>query len=196
MFLAALRESTNSHHRNLESSPLLSALFKPDFDRTAYTLILKKFYGFLLPLEALVYEPALWSGWGLDIERRRKASLLEKDLIYLGCGQYDLGTIPLCRDLPPTGDINMCLGILYVCEGSTLGGQVISKKLSQSLGTGPERGGSYFSGYGSQTVPLWKILCEKIESYAASNESARPMIENAASATFEKMKNWFDKEEV
>jgi heme oxygenase (biliverdin-IX-beta and delta-forming) len=191
MFLARLRTATGLHHASLESSPLLAALMTPDLDRAVYTAILRKFYGFMRPLEARAYRPEIWEGWGLEMAKRRKVALLEQDLAYLGSSS-GLDAIPFCEDLPCTDHLAQCIGVIYVCEGSTLGGRVISRKLEQSLGINPGRGGLFFSGYGSRTKLLWNDLCEKIESHAREHVYEQPAIEEAAVETFRKLKRWFD----
>lgn len=47
-------------------------------------------------------------------------------------------------------------GAVYVIEGSTLGGQIISRELTQSLGLHRETGASFFSSYGEDTGRRWK----------------------------------------
>ena len=55
-------------------------------------------------------------------------------------------------DIKNQGDL---VGMLYVIEGSTLGGQLISKHLTKNLGITPETGGRFFGGYGENTSVLW-----------------------------------------
>jgi heme oxygenase len=52
-------------------------------------------------------------------------------------------------------NIGELIGMLYVIEGSTLGGQLISKHLVNYQGITSETGGCFFGGYGENTTALW-----------------------------------------
>lgn len=52
--------------------------------------------------------------------------------------------------------IASAIGVQYVLEGSSLGGQILSKQLINSLGYTPVNGGRFFAGYGDQISRNWK----------------------------------------
>jgi heme oxygenase len=56
------------------------------------------------------------------------------------------------------------LGYLYVMEGSTLGGQVITKMLKNQLQITPDQGGRFFHGYGDKTKIMWNDFCATLSS--------------------------------
>jgi heme oxygenase len=68
------------------------------------------------------------------------------------------------------------VGALYVIEGATLGGQVISPQIQAGrLGVTPEHGGRFFHGYGEQTTPRWNeflSFAEQVCPDAARREKA------------------------
>ena len=64
---------------------------------------------------------------------RGKAVLLEQDLRNLGLSEEQIKQIPQCNDneLPDISTPARLFGYLYVIEGSTNGGQIMTKRLSQ-----------------------------------------------------------------
>ena len=59
------------------------------------------------------------------------------------------------------------LGIVYVTEGSTLGGRVILKNVQKKLGLEPGQGATYFAGYGDDTAKMWKEFLGRLIEYEA-----------------------------
>jgi heme oxygenase len=58
--------------------------------------------------------------------------------------------------LPQFNTPAQVLGCLYVIEGATLGGQIISKHLLANLGLGPDTGAAFFNGYGAESGHQWQ----------------------------------------
>jgi heme oxygenase len=50
------------------------------------------------------------------------------------------------------------VGAQYVLEGSSLGGQFLSRQLFDRLQLTPERGGAYFAAYGAATGRRWQAF--------------------------------------
>jgi heme oxygenase len=73
-----------------------------------------------------------------------------------------------------------------VVEGSTLGGQVISRQLAKANITLR----SYFSGYGERTGPLWKAFCQLLSQEATPDSQTE--IVQSASLTFQKLNAWLN----
>ena len=76
---------------------------------------------------------------------------------------------------------------MYVVEGSTLGGQVISRVL-QEVDWVPAGGIHYFIAYGARTGAMWREFLSHLE--AASSLAADPLIETGAIATFRVLTDW------
>lgn len=55
-------------------------------------------------------------------------------------------------------------GFIYVIEGSTLGGQIISKNIQQSLDLDPTAGIEYFSGYGVNNNVMWRRFLFELDN--------------------------------
>ena len=75
---------------------------------------------------------------------------------------------------------------MYVMEGSTLGGQVITRQLAQA----GIAGRSYFTGYAEQTGPMWKRFCQLLTEEATDTNQAE--IVESASLTFQKLHAWIN----
>nr|WP_262512340.1 biliverdin-producing heme oxygenase [Adhaeribacter arboris] len=80
---------------------------------------------------------------------------------------------------------------MYVMEGSTLGGKVISKIVYETLGYTPENGIAFFNGYGTQTGPKWKAFQEALTRFALTPAQEEAIV-TTATRTFQKLEVWFN----
>jgi heme oxygenase len=101
-----------------------------------------------------------------------------------------LTEIPLCKALPLLEPPSRALGSLYVLEGATLGGQIISRHLQATLGLNQKRGAAFFNGYGSENGQMWrefgKTLTESTETKADPSQVLK-----GAEETFRSLEIWF-----
>lgn len=81
-------------------------------------------------------------------------------------------------NIEKSADLSNYLGYLYVKQGSTLGGQVLCRRLSRSLDLTPERGMSFFSGFGEQTRQNWLYFLHYLAGKEAEIDTSR-VITNA-----------------
>jgi len=119
------------------------------------------------------------AGLGLDLQARRKLPLLERDFAALGT------SLPIRQSAGlgvAIADQDQALGMLYVMEGSTLGGQVIARSLSRSLGLTETHGAAYFHSYGSAVVPRWQETQAALNAFQANGGSVQQMVVTAISA--------------
>lgn len=185
-FLAQLRSSTAASHDALEANPYSRAIIDGTISKDDYRHFLMKFYGFYKPVEEAIYNqeniPLT------DIDARRRAALILNDLDSLGY-EVTASDIPLCNDLPELGSEASRWGCLYVLEGSRLGGQVISRKVSATLGLPLGTGSSFFLGRGKDTGKLWKDFLGSFTAYAAASGREEEII-SSAEETFTKIKHW------
>ncbi|RYG41850.1 biliverdin-producing heme oxygenase, partial [bacterium] len=123
---------------------------------------------------------------GLDPDQRRHLPKLLSDLRALAIPS---ATLPLVTESPVLADPAEAIGALYVIEGSTLGGQIISRLLRDSLGILPEEGGAFFSGYGAENGAMWRAFCEAVEGWARENGGVESMVVGARK-TFNAMEAW------
>ena len=143
--MARLKRETQALH---EATEARMPVMDPALTRAAYARLLAQLYALVAPLETRLL--ALDLPASLMLEERLKTPALRRDLAALGAavppGQADW--------LPAS--VPEGLGTLYVLEGGTLGGQLISRHLGPRLGLDAGAGLAYFSGYGPQTGPMWK----------------------------------------
>ncbi len=186
MILKLLKSATNSRHAALERQlPLL----QPGFSRPAYHQFTRRFFGYYAPLEAQLMALPWWSGLGFDYLRRLKTPHLVQDLTAMGDSPQTLATLPRCEHLPSTDSLARLLGCLYVIEGATLGGQIITKHLQTKLGVTPTSGGAFFNGYGTHTGPNWLAFGKMMLAHAEGAGSGDDIIESA-NQTFATLDQW------
>jgi len=187
MFLKRLRQATSGRHRALECQlPLLD----PRLSRASYHRIVSRFFGYYEPLEARLLSLPWWHEIGVDYAaERRKTPRLESDLIALGETPEGLARLPRCAALPAVASIPQVLGCLYVIEGATLGGQLISRHLQAHLGLTPVSGGAFFNGYGVETGRRWQAFGATLTALVQRTGGEDDIIESA-NDTFATIDEW------
>ena len=124
-----------------------------------------------------------------DYDQRRKTSSLVRDLTYLN---EKLPLLAQTNSLPRITNHFQALGALYVIEGSTLGGRIISKMLTEQLSMPGFFGMSFFNGYGDQTAIMWEVFKSALD--LQSNNVGYDMIVQSANDTFTYFSLWFDEQ--
>jgi heme oxygenase len=186
MILKRLRTETQVLHSALEARiPVMD----PAFSLAGYRRLLTRFYGFYVPLETRLVAWSRAEGRGLDYAERVKVPALERDLIALGETAETVAQLPRCAALPALATEAQGLGCLYVVEGSTLGGQVITRQLQKSLGLSSESGVAFFNGYGAETGARWKTFGFRLEEAAARLDQDDALIAGA-NETFRTLERW------
>lgn len=179
-----LREATRQAHMRIEGAlPLLD----PKLTLVRYRGVLEGFYGFYMGLEPCLLAAAGAHAADIELGRRGKLPLLRLDLQALGRSVAEVEALPRCVDLPRADTPSEALGVLYVLEGATLGGQVIGRSLAAALGLGAANGAAFFAGYGDETRAMWKRFSEHVDRSAALDSEA---VIASAVDTFEKLRSW------
>lgn len=182
--LPRLRAETRPYHDAVEANPFNRALAAGTVTAADTAWFLAAIYGVVRPYEAQLRAHATDFEPEWELPRRYRAALILEDLPRLG---YP-ATLPSdCPALPPLATRAQLLGAMYVLEGSTLGGQVIARQLTQA-GIGAP---AYFVGRGDQTGPLWKAFCQQFEAAAATEDSAE--IIHSASTVFQALATWLSR---
>lgn len=182
MLTDRLRTETRPRHTTLESVVGLAASVDE------HTALLRGFWGFVRPWETAV----LASPHSALLAGRDKSALLAADLEYFGLTPPDIDALPLCDELPATDTAPAVLGALYVIEGSTLGGQMISRHLEAALGLREGRGYSYFQSYGPSVPERWNEFKKLLLAHSSPDNDER--IIASASRTFELLHRWFSRQ--
>jgi heme oxygenase len=186
--LSRLRAETREQHDAIEQTLLL---MEDDLTLEAYRRRLEQFYGFYQPVEARILDGQGPIAPWLAVQQRRKTPLLEADLNALG--QHAAARLPVCMNLPPLTSAAECFGCLYVLEGATLGGVIISRHVEQKLGLVPGAGASFFVGYGEQTGAMWQQFRAAITAFSLESDDQDVVIASAR-ATFEALQHWCERE--
>ncbi len=185
MVLERLRSATHAAHAQIEGAVRLL----PEPTRTRYLWFLEKQYGFYVPLEARWAEcVALPAGFDWD-QVTRAVPMLVKDLLALG---VDPAGLPLCRSMPDLGTTARALGVLYVVEGSTLGSQVLARRIKEVLGIGPDDGAAFVQGHGPRTRPNWEAVCSLLETFGVVQPQAIGELLASAADCFACLRRWLD----
>lgn len=188
-----LKSETAHYHKQVEQNPFAKAIMDSTITIEQYRVYLEKFYGFLKPLEDQAVRLTFWAETGLDIEVRGKAGLLEQDLINLGLSEEQIKEIPQCNDndLPDISTPARLFGYLYVIEGSTNGGQIMTKRLSQFLPIEADFGLQYFYAYGSETRTRWSEFMQLLQQSIRTSEDEDSVV-FTASETFRLLDQWIN----
>jgi heme oxygenase len=184
-FHERLREATGALHHRVEAQlPLLDR----GLTSARYREVLRAFFGFYVPLESTL-ETSAPTALRLDAACRRKSWWLVEDLLSLGDSPHAIGTLPFCSEMPPMTNQADVLGVLYVVEGATLGGQFVLQSLRRSLGQNADQSVRFFTSYGTRVPDMWSSFLRILEA-AAYDEVQEQAIIASACRTFASFEQW------
>jgi len=143
-------------------------------------------FGFVEPLEHLLVEELGRSN--LLVAGRLKTSWLSEDLHNHGLTSAQIALLPRCKALPPLDSDAKILGVCYVMEGSTLGGQMISQHIESKLGLKNGVGYRYFRSYGPEVGRRWQDFRALL--LQQSNPRIDDEIVASADETFRRLRLW------
>jgi heme oxygenase (biliverdin-IX-beta and delta-forming) len=177
-----LFEATRAEHERVEG---LLPLASPELTLPQYVTLLQGLLSIYTDLEARIdtHLPAL-EQLEFDWQGRRKLPLLQRDLTSLAQPVHGAASALRSGAIPRLSQLSQALGCLYVMEGATLGGKLISRNVEQVLGIRSDCGASFFNCYGPATGAKWQIFCAVLER-SLGNDSARSEAAAAAVATFQ-----------
>lgn len=172
-FLHTLKTQTNGAHKRLESLPVSSSILSPEMKTEDYAYYLKLMYDVHYDVEEKIFP--LLSGRIPDLKERKKKYLIEEDLAFLNHDKPVASTVFNAEQIT----IPFALGILYVVEGSSLGGRFILKNIETIKGFDEGKGVSYFTGYGNKTGSHWKSFLNVLTEYQEENNCEDEIIKGA-----------------
>lgn len=181
--LTQLRSQTAHQHQQTED---LVGVMREDFSLEDYKKLLTRFYAFYKSFEPKMSDALRENTIEFDYENRQNTPKLFSDLESLGMSETEIAEIKSFDDLPALDSKENIFGALYVVEGSTLGGQVISRHLKEKFGFDESGGNAFFSGYGKETGTMWKIFRDAITDFSDGNINRKQII-GAANETFTKI---------
>ncbi|MCF0073659.1 biliverdin-producing heme oxygenase [Dyadobacter sp. CY261] len=187
LFFKQLRQETAESHKKLEDNPLSKAILTPSVSIQDYQAYLTALYGVTIACEDQIF-PAILHIVS-ELPERRKSRLIIEDLLATGCSESQIVALPVYRF--QFSSVAEALGIMYVLEGSTLGGKILYRHIHEVLGLTPENGASYFWGYGTQTGNLWKSFISSLTQFV-DQTGERDAVIDSAKRTFTIIDNWLD----
>ena len=181
MLADELKEHTRDVHAALEKKLLTHIQVVNDAER--YRSLLTLMYGYYAAVERQL---EFFKDNLPDYNRRRKSEAILNDLQHLG---FSTDAMPVCNDVPVIDSVPSALGAMYVLEGSTLGGKIISRMLLRQV---PTLDGSinFFQGYSEETMDMWQKF--KNHLHTSVTEHNYNEAHKAAKETFIKFKNWLE----
>ncbi|MBD9439819.1 biliverdin-producing heme oxygenase [Pseudomonas sp. PDM04] len=189
--LQDLRAGTAELHIALEKR---LPYFSDTLDTPAFNRLMQAYYGFYLPLETALQDSDSMPV-DFNLKTRLKVPALRGDLQALGLSAQSLERLPTCRQLPVTDSSAACLGVLYVLEGATLGGQILRREIAARLGLGAENGAAFLDIYGAATGRRWREFIEYLGNRPMSADE-RVAVVTAAHTTFSCFERWLESQEV
>lgn len=175
-FLEALRSKTHSVHKLLEQTLISRAIVSPEVTLDVYKAYLQKVWCLHAPVEKTVHP--LLAPYIHDLAGRQKSEKILLDLHSLNTEPDTCSISFLDADFIPS--ISFCFGIMYVIEGSTLGGMHILRNVTTSI-KDENLPTHFFNAYGQYTGSKWKLFLEILNNYenAVNAEQAAEIIEGA-----------------
>ncbi len=163
-----LRAATASAHQRLERRLDLETRI---LDADARRAVVEGFSVAHAELEAAV-APWLSGLADLDFDARRRGPFLARDVADLG------GRAPAPRvDAVQAADLPEALGLMYVAEGSTLGGRVIRKRLGAARSD--MRGLSFLDPYGAEAGARWRSFLDVLAANTCAPGAAEAAVRGA-----------------
>jgi heme oxygenase len=176
---ALLKQRTASAHEALERLPLMRALAEGRLDNDEYHDYLLRQHRLQSSLEAAL-RPWMSSDWPGC--RLVKAEWLNDDLRALGSPGRVAGASRV--PAPQVASYPQALGVLYVLEGSTLGLQVVRKRLPADH-LAQTVAGRFLLGYGQETGARWRSFLDELAVLPCADWPAAAAGAIATFATFQ-----------
>ncbi|CAI8759071.1 heme oxygenase (biliverdin-IX-beta and delta-forming) [Pseudomonas sp. IT-93MI4] len=189
--LQDLRAGTAELHIALEKR---LPFFSDTLDSNAFLRLMQAYYGFYRPLESALLDSGVIPV-DFDLAPRLKAPTLFNDLQALGLTAEAIARLPLCQSLPVIDSSDACLGVLYVLEGATLGGQILRREIASRLSLNADNGAAFLDIYGAATGRRWRAFIEYLGSRSL-DASEREAVVAAARTTFSCFERWLESREV
>lgn len=162
-----LRAATRQFHERLEERFDAISLLSDDARRPG---TIRRYASFHLPADA-VLEQALGHIPALDMAGRAR-----KALFTAHADGWEW------IDFPPPADVAEALGMLYVVEGASLGGNVILKRLRDKGANRTEL--AFLHPYGKDSGLMWRRFLSAAETEIGADTGAREMACRGAVAAF------------
>jgi heme oxygenase len=189
LVMGLLKERTSSVHERVEAQ---LGLLDPNLSAARLKAVLARFFGFWDSNESQI---AVWSAdspaisAGLQCADRRRAGLFAADLTALGLTSGELELVPRAPLVFDRLTDARVLGWLYVTEGSTLGGALITRHLRSVNSLRQLRLGS-FRPYGEGPGAMWRAFTSALDGFVAGDLIRAEAVVASGLSTFEALEGW------
>lgn len=153
-----LKQNTAEYHDAAEKLFNSERIFNKTFTLEDYKKIIHANYTMLLHAEEQIFKSLSDQfGESLQLNQRKKLPLIEKDVERLNLEHQAVSHALEIKNE------HEALGMMYVIEGSTLGGNVIAKQLSKTEGFDAVTF-NFFGCYQDNTGSMWKNFKEVLDT--------------------------------
>lgn len=175
-----LRVATHPYHLQLNRHTLLASLTQRDLSLSTYRMVLIAYSYLYRAVEGRINQYLKLHPNLFEYSERNKLPWLIHDLTFFheNLKELDYWNQQITT-FPEITDIGQLVGVLYTLEGSTLGGQVISRNLAENHRLTSTRGACFFNGYGEHTLTMWQDFLCFAESISENTDSIQAAIESA-----------------
>jgi heme oxygenase len=188
----ALKGATNDYHNCLNQHSLLAGLLRPDYSLHYYRQLLTAYHHLYRTLESRLIAFQDSQPDQFDYAQRVKLPWICRDLEFFGIDRHGREhAVAQIQPVPAITSIGAYVGMLYVIEGSMLGGQIIARSLAKHHGLSRETGACFYHGYGGETVIMWQTFLRFAETLAGDLRESL-VAEQAACQTFQVFINVLD----
>ena len=182
-----LRHATAAVHERLHHVPVFAALAEGRLDHATYVGLLGRLHGFHDPFEAAIERAG---PLGLQPAEWRRAHLLRSDMAALGQNEAAIQCLPRYPVVSSLWSPARAMGVLYVIEGSTLGGRLLARQLDHVVPADGDAGRSFLlAGTGIGHV-RWRDFCTALD-LCGKGAAARAEMVDGAIETFRDFEAWF-----
>lgn len=184
--LIALREATGQTHKAVEK---LTPFFQAGFNRQSYLRWLDLMNGFYRVVDRTVDRSSFITecSWHYAV----RCELIAQDLAYLAdrAPEEPADTTGILGPLQTIRTSGEVAGMLYVVEGSSLGGKVLLAVLGKSAGVTATAGASFFAPNGNNPQPRWSEYVQLLKNLTSKPGNERDVL-HGAKTTFTVLHDW------
>ena len=178
-----LKVAIQPYHIRLNRNSALANLTSPQLSASEYHNILLIYSFLYAALENRLHEYLELHPTIFNYKDRIKHQWLLNDLAFLDIQTKEKESKFQSLVIPKIEHIGQLIGVLYAIEGSTLGGQVISRCLEKNKGLTSVSGARFFNGYGQRTKIMWQEFLCFAETISEMEEECQAAV-NSACETF------------
>lgn len=184
-----LQELTKPFHTKIETNVFALKLKNKTLTMDDYIEWLQKMYFFHRPIEQTVAGFVEFAEYGVELSSRFRADAALCDLDRLGIA-FDKN-IKIDVRIPSVTSFTEALGVMYVLEGSTLGGKVIAGMLNELFSDCQPLPTDYFYSRGENLIPMWMTYVEALNRFDINGQDTDILI-NSACETYSKLNDWLN----